>query len=383
MNLSFRNFLGSLWSRPDPVLAEAGVAGELLVAKIRLCLATLLLLIPTINTVFFPVDVKESIVGLSLTSATFLLSIIVYLLISREYNPSWLSFASSGFDVTLVSIGLALFLVMNQPHTAVNSKVVFEGYFLAIGATSLRYDKRICITAGLLAFGEYFGILYFTTTHWDLNSPAYSPYPYGLFGWSAQISRLIILLTASALSLAVVSRGQRLLQLATSDPLTGLFNRGYVDDRFAVELSRARRYGKQLTIAVIDADRFKSLNDKHGHPAGDLVLRRIGAILRDSFRQSDTAGRYGGEEFVVILPEIDIESAERKLESVRELVASTPIALAVRGETVQVTISAGLASFPQDGEDAAELFALADERMFQAKKEGRNRVIAGPEGVLS
>ncbi len=383
MNLSFRNFLGSLWSRPDPVLAEAGVAGELLVAKIRLCLATLLLLIPTINTVFFPVDVKESIVGLSLTSATFLLSIIVYLLISREYNPSWLSFVSSGFDVTLVSIGLALFLVMNQPHTAVNSKVVFEGYFLAIGATSLRYDKRICITAGLLAFGEYFGILYFTTTHWDLNSPAYSPYPYGLFGWSAQISRLIILLTASALSLAVVSRGQRLLQLATSDPLTGLFNRGYVDDRFAVELSRARRYGKQLTIAVIDADRFKSLNDKHGHPAGDLVLRRIGAVLRDSFRQSDTAGRYGGEEFVVILPEIDIESAERKLESVRELVASTPIALAVRGETVQVTISAGLASFPQDGEDAAELFALADERMFQAKKEGRNRVIAGPKVVVS
>jgi two-component system, cell cycle response regulator len=383
MNLSFRNFLGSLWSRPDPVLAEAGVAGELLVAKIRLCLATLLLLIPTINTVFFPVDVKESIVGLSLTSATFLLSIIVYLLISREYNPSWLSFVSSGFDVTLVSIGLALFLVMNQPHTAVNSKVVFEGYFLAIGATSLRYDKRICITAGLLAFGEYFGILYFTTTHWDLNSPAYSPYPYGLFGWSAQISRLIILLTASALSLAVVSRGQRLLQLATSDPLTGLFNRGYVDDRFAVELSRARRYGKQLTIAVIDADRFKLLNDKHGHPAGDLVLRRIGTILRDSFRQSDTAGRYGGEEFVVILPEIDIESAERKLESVRELVASTPVALAVRGETVQVTISAGLASFPQDGEDAAELFALADERMFQAKKEGRNRVVAGPEGVLS
>ncbi|MGA9900317.1 MAG: GGDEF domain-containing protein [Terriglobales bacterium] len=383
MNLSFRNFLGSLWSRPDPVLAEAGVVGELLVAKIRLCLASLLLLIPLINSLFFPVDVKESIVGLSLTFGTFLVSIIVYLLISREYNPSWLSFASSGFDVTLVSIGLALFLAMNQPHTAVNSKVVFEGYFLAIAATSLRYDKRVCISAGLLAFGEYLAILYFAVTRWDLNSPIYAPYNYGVFGWSAQISRLIIMLTASALSLAVVARGQKLLQLATSDPLTGLFNRAYVDDRFAIELSRARRYGKPLTIAVIDADRFKSLNDTHGHSAGDLVLRKIGAVLRDSFRQSDTAGRYGGEEFVVILPETDIDTAQRKLESLRELVAGTPVALPARGAKVQVTISAGLASFPQDGDDTARLFALADDRMFQAKKEGRNRVIAGTEAILS
>jgi diguanylate cyclase (GGDEF)-like protein len=192
-----------------------------------------------------------------------------------------------------------------------------------------------------------------------------------------------MMLIASALSLSLVSRSQKLLQLATTDPLTGLFNRGYVDDRFAIELSRARRYGKLLTIAVIDADRFKSLNDTHGHLAGDLVLRKIGTILRDSFRESDTAGRYGGEEFVVILPETDIEAAHHKLELLRESVASTPIALATRGKKVQVTISAGLASFPQDGEDAAELFALADERMFQAKREGRNRVVAGSEVVLS
>jgi two-component system cell cycle response regulator len=383
MNHSFRHFVGSLWSRPDPVLAEAGVAGELLVAKIRLCLATILLLIPAINTAFFPRDPKESMVGLTLSCGTFLLSVIVYLLISREYNPSWLSFASSSLDVTIVSSGLALFLLMNEPHTAVNSKVVFEGYFLAIGSTSLRYDKRVCITAGLLAFGEYLAIVYFAAAHWDLNNPVYAPYPYGLFGWSAQISRLILMLTAAALSLAVVSRSQRLLQLATSDPLTGLFNRGYVDERFAVELSRARRYGKILTIAVIDVDRFKALNDTHGHPSGDVVLKKIGALLRDSFRQSDTAGRYGGEEFVVILPETDIDVAQRKLESLRDSVASTPMALAGRAEKAQITISAGLASFPQDGEDAEELFAQADERMFQAKKEGRNRVVAGPEAVLS
>src|SRR5580704_1368131 len=120
-----------------------------------------------------------------------------------------------------------------------------------------------------------------------MTSACASPPDYGQFAWSYEVSRLIIMLTASALSLCLVFRSQKLLQLATSDPLTGLFNRGYVDDRFALELSRARRYGKLLSIAVIDADRFKLLNDTHGHPAGDLVLRKISTILRDSIRQSD------------------------------------------------------------------------------------------------
>ena len=383
MKSSLRNSVASLWSRPDPVLARAAVAGELLVAKVRLGLATLLLVIPVINSLFFPVEPKEAIVGVSLTAATFLVALTVYFLISREYNPSWFSFVSTSFDVTLVSSALVLFLFMNEPHTAVNSKVVFEGYFLVIGATSLRYDKRVCITTGLLAFGQYFAIVYFASTHWDLNNVKYSPYPYGLFSWSAQISRLIIMMTASALSLALVSRSQRLLQLATRDPLTGLFSRGYVDDRFAVELSRARRYDKVLTVAVIDADRFKLLNDTHGHQAGDLALQKIGALLHDTFRQSDTVGRYGGEEFVVILPETDMTAAQQKMEFLRESVANTPISVATSGEKVKVTISAGLASFPQDGESAAELFALADERMFQAKGQGRNRVVAGGEVVLS
>src|SRR5580700_5746044 len=176
MSINFRSLFRSLWSRPDPVLAQAAVAGESLVAKVRLGLATLLLLIPILDTLFFPVEPKEKIVGLTLTCATFIFALVVYLLISREFNPSWLSFASSSFDVTLVSSGLALFLFLNEPHTAVNSKVVFEGYFLVIAATSLRYDKRVCISAGLLAFAEYLAIIFFTVTHWDLNSPIYAPY---------------------------------------------------------------------------------------------------------------------------------------------------------------------------------------------------------------
>jgi two-component system cell cycle response regulator len=378
-----KSLFQSLWSRPDPVLAEAAVAGELLVAKIRLSLAALLLLIPLIDIFFFPPNPKEGVVGIGLSAATFLIAATMYVLLSRNYNPSWLRFASSSYDVTQISAALALFLFLNEPHTAVNSKVVFEGYFLSIGASSLRYDKRICITAGLLALFEYFAIVYYADTHWDLNSPAFAPYPYGLFSWSNEIARLIMMATASALSLALVSRSQKLLQAATSDPLTGLFNRGYVEDRFAIELSRARRYGQVLTLVVIDADRFKALNDTHGHSAGDMVLRKLASLLRNSFRQSDTAARYGGEEFVVLLPETDLETAEKKVESLRQLVAGTAFPLSPKGETLRVTISAGLATFPQDGNDEAELFATADERLFQAKREGRNRVVAASEPVLS
>ena len=382
-NMNVRHQFASLWTGPDPVLAQAGIAGELLVAKIRLGLATLLLIIPVINSLFFPVDPKEGLVGLSLASGTFFAAVTMYLLIARSFNPQWLGFVSSSFDVTLITGALAVFFLADQPHTAVNSKVVFEGYFLAIGSTSLRYDKRICITAGLLAFTEYFAIVYFAAHHWDLNSPAYAPYPYGMFSWSAQIARLIMMLTASALSIALVTRSQRLLQLATSDSLTGLFNRGYVDDRLAMELSRAQRYGKALTLAVIDADHFKTLNDTHGHTAGDAVLKKLAGMLRGSFRQSDTAGRYGGEEFVVILPETDIETACRKVESLRARIAGTPIELSDHGRSVRITISAGLASYPEDGADAAELFATADERMFEAKHAGRNRVVAGSEVAVA
>jgi len=383
MEASIRTKFPALWSRPDPVLAGAGAAGELLIAKIRLLLAGVLLLIPLIDTFFFRMERNEGLVGLALASSTFLLSFVAYLIAARGQNLSWLSFATSFFDVSMVSAALAVFLFLNHPHTAVNSKVVFEGYFLAIAGTTLRYDVRVCLTAGSLALAEYFSIVAYAASHWDLNSEIYSPYPYGLFSWPAQISRLIMMLTASVLTVAVVRRSQKLLRLATTDPLTGLFNRGYVDDRFTIELSHAQRHRRPLAVAAIDADHFKSFNDTHGHAAGDAVLRSIGATLRQSFRQSDTAGRYGGEEFVVIMPETDLDAAQQKLETLRNLISSTPIALPSANSCASITISAGLAGFPQDGSTEAELFATADERLFQAKREGRNRVVADSEVLVS
>src|SRR5204863_5796280 len=131
----------------------------------------------------------------------------VYVLVRRDLGKPWLGMATSCLDVTLVSAALATYLVLDQPHTAVNSRVVFEGYFLAIGATCLRYDPRICIAAGVLAVVQYLGITLIADTFWQLNDTGlYAPFIYGEFSWSSQISRMFLILTAALLSAVVVSR---------------------------------------------------------------------------------------------------------------------------------------------------------------------------------
>src|SRR5438105_5186826 len=130
----------------------------------------------------------------------------------------------------------------------------------------------MCLVAGLLAMAEYLGIVIYASTRWDLNASVYAPFTYGMFSWNTQTSRLIIIFTASLLSVAVVTRTQELLRLSTSDPLTGLLNRNHFTDRVSIEISRAQRYRQPLTIAMVDVDDFKSFNDRYGHDAGDSVL---------------------------------------------------------------------------------------------------------------
>src|SRR2546423_3118604 len=193
----------SLWQRligpPDELLIEAGASGELLVARIRLFVTCLLLLIPIISA--WHADSRlEIMVGFGVTLTAVLMSMVVYVMVSRDIHRKWLGFATSALDVTLVGGALTTFLIFGAPHTAVNSKVVFEGYFIAIGATTLRYDARVCIVAGLLALCEYSAMVTCAAHRWDLNSPIYAPFPYGMFDWNTQVSRLILLLTATVLS---------------------------------------------------------------------------------------------------------------------------------------------------------------------------------------
>jgi two-component system cell cycle response regulator len=376
------NFWKSLWKSPDQFLIEAGAAGEMLVARIRLLLTSILLLIPLIS-LWYEQETWENLIGLAVTLTAFLVALLWFWLVQQGMYRHWLGFASSLLDVTLVSSALFIFVLLDRPHTAVNSKVTFEAYFLAIAATCLRHDVRICVLAGVSAIIEYALIVTCAATMWDLNSPQFSPFAYGYFNWSVQISRLVLMLAATVLGTSVVLRVQRLLRLSTCDRMTGLFNRGYFDERVLEEVSRASRYNRPLTLVMIDIDHFKTFNDSHGHSAGDEALRILASIMRSSFRQSDIIARYGGEEFVGILPETDTTAAAEKVEKLRQLIENTPIPVSGHGIVEKLTISAGLACFPEDGPSATQILDAADRRLFAAKRQGRNRIVAKEQVLAS
>ncbi|MEK7207573.1 MAG: diguanylate cyclase, partial [Pseudomonadota bacterium] len=166
---------------------------------------------------------------------------------------------------------------------------------------------------------------------------------------------------------------ERMQDLAVTDKLTGLRNRRLFDERLAEEILRAARYAKPLSLLMLDIDDFKRVNDTHGHPAGDKVLQSLGQLLRSQLRQMDLAARYGGEEFVFILPETDMVGSKLVAERIRRAVATELIRLP-EGQEIGVTASLGIACYPLCGDTAEILLAHADQALYTAKQEGRNRV---------
>lgn len=168
-----------------------------------------------------------------------------------------------------------------------------------------------------------------------------------------------------------------LSELATRDPLTGVLNRRELSRLLEEEVVRARRYGRELSLLWIDFDHFKRINDEHGHAAGDSVLKATSRLLSDSIRSVDLIGRFGGEEFVILLPEMDRREARETAERLRRLISKTPQPLG-DGKTVPLTISIGVSVFPDNGTDAGALCAAADRAMYQAKENGRDQVVLAP-----
>ena len=140
------------------------------------------------------------------------------------------------------------------------------------------------------------------------------------------------------------------------------------------ELERARRYNHFCSLAMIDIDNFKEYNDRHGHLQGDEVLKQAAEIFREQIRNSDIAARYGGEEFVVVMPETGKELALLVGEKLRRAFAEYPFPLQDTQPGGRLTISMGIATFPQDAACARELVDMADKALYLAKREGRNRV---------
>jgi len=167
----------------------------------------------------------------------------------------------------------------------------------------------------------------------------------------------------------------RLAQLAVTDGLTGLYNHRHFHERLALEVERSARNGLPLSLLMIDVDHFKHYNDHHGHPAGDEVLRLAARLLSEGRRANDVVARYGGEEFGVILVDTAKFTAAKLAERLRERVATHPFAHAGDQPLGQLSISVGVATFPDDAPDSESLIRSADTALYAAKHAGRNRAV--------
>jgi two-component system cell cycle response regulator len=167
---------------------------------------------------------------------------------------------------------------------------------------------------------------------------------------------------------------QMSIEMAITDPLTGLYNRRYMESHIGTLVEQAATRGKPLTVLMLDIDYFKAINDTHGHDAGDDVLREFALRIRKSIRGIDLACRYGGEEFVVVMPETDMTVATVVAERLRRRIAGEPFPIQQGAGAVNVTISIGLAALGND-DNAARVIKRADQALYRAKRDGRNRVV--------
>jgi two-component system cell cycle response regulator len=184
-----------------------------------------------------------------------------------------------------------------------------------------------------------------------------------------------------AICLENVISNEMLKYIGLTDALTGVYNRRYIDRRLLEEIARARRQSYRVSCIYIDVDHFKQVNDRFGHQAGDDVLREVASRIKAELRMSDALGRFGGEEFVVLLIDADLESASMVAHRIRASVADQPFLLQ-DGEALPVTVSIGVATLEDFEREhaietvAQELVAQADQALYEAKQQGRNRVVS-------
>jgi len=196
--------------------------------------------------------------------------------------------------------------------------------------------------------------------------------------FDASASRVLgVIANQAAASLAVIRLKERHKHLAARDGLTQLYNRRAFDDRLAKARAREERQGGRFAVLLLDIDHFKRLNDTFGHPAGDAALKHTARVLEGHLRQGDEAARYGGEEFAVILPGADAAGAAPLAERVRAAIEGSQVVF--EGARLAVTVSVGVAAWPEDGREVETLLAAADRALYAAKQDGRNRVAAAAD----
>jgi len=176
-------------------------------------------------------------------------------------------------------------------------------------------------------------------------------------------------------------KNEELRLLSITDQLTQIYNRRYLNEVLRREFARAKRYRSRLSCLIADIDHFKNINDSHGHLQGDAVLRELAALIRNATREVDIPFRYGGEEFLILLPETDRRGTEVVADRLRRAAESMPIFQVGSGEAIEdlnISLSIGIAAYPDPRiRSEADLVALADEALYLAKRQGRNCVMVG------
>jgi diguanylate cyclase (GGDEF)-like protein len=262
-----------------------------------------------------------------------------------------------------------------RPHQAGEDSGPICGH-----AAALEEAESICVPVAVQ--GEALGVLHVRLAPWATSSARiFDEEEQDEWNGPADTNWRLAITVAEhvALALSNLNLRETLRQQAIRDPLTNLFNRRYMEESLEREVSRAARHESALGIMMLDIDHFKQINDTFGHSAGDTLLRAIGTLLLSHTRGEDIACRYGGEEFTLILPESSLADTWRRAEQLRESVRR--MHAQHNGEPFGVvTISAGVASFPEHGTAPEALLRAADQALYQAKGEGRDRVVRQPIG---
>ena len=355
----------AFWRAPDVTLLPPAAEAELIISRIRSIIVILGLGVALAAALRNPLNVDLRIYQAVLTLATGC-SLVLHLLVRRVVYDWWVGFVAGIADVTLVSVGLAVFLIAGSPELALNSTILFPAYFYALSVTTVRLDHRACLVAGLAASFQYILIVAFAAAKYGLGASFVQA--------EVQVIRVALLIGMSVLGVMVNRRMQRPFILSANDPLTGLLNRRAFMERWDSELVRARRYGRDISIAVLDVDYFKQFNDRYGHAGGDAALELVATSLRGRVRETDFVGRLGGEEFMVAFPETNAAAAQACAEGLREAIAAASLVIPGCRAPASLTVSIGIASWPEHGEEISRLIERADDRMYQAKLNGKNQV---------
>ncbi len=366
-----------LWAAPDPDLVDAGLRGEWMVASIRLLIVVVLLYFPIKLYLDQPGEGARTMV-LWVGVACLAEALVLYSAVMRSWGRSWIGFFSGILDVSLVTLILGIFIRLGKPLEATNDLIIFPIYFLAIGATSLRYDWRICILTGTSAVAQYLTLIFYAVWLWDLDSGVIAAFN-GEFSWTIQLGRVALLVMATVLATTLVVRAIEQRSLSNRDRLTSLANRGFFDESLMRLGALAARSGESVAVAMVDIDHFKRFNDTYGHLIGDEALRTVARLIATSFRATDLMARYGGEEFAGVFPGMNMEDAHERLNALRARIEQTGVRIDSRGTVTNVTVSIGVAVWPLDGVNVKETLAIADLRLYQAKQSGRNRVVTSAD----